>query len=129
MTDRAQIASTTATTPTTHSATSARTSLPPLAARAPSSANTSPSLTGSPSRPSRFLRRRASSTGTACPDVHDQFLEIDHVVPIAAGGRTEIGNAWRVCPHHHALKTYFGWRVVGEPGNWDLRPPDDPDPP
>jgi hypothetical protein len=60
---------------------------------------------------------------------NDQFLEIDHVVPLAEGGRTEITNTWRVCPHHHVLKTYFGWRVVGEPGNWDLAPPDHPDPP
>jgi hypothetical protein len=31
-----------------------------------------------------------------------------------------------------ALKTYFGWRAVGEAGTWDLvapDPPDDPDPP
>jgi Domain of unknown function (DUF222) len=60
---------------------------------------------------------------------NDQFLQIDHVVPLAEGGRTEIGNAWRICSRHHHLKTYFGWKVVGEPGNWDLVPPDDPDPP
>jgi Domain of unknown function (DUF222)/HNH endonuclease len=59
---------------------------------------------------------------------NDQFLEIDHVVPIEQGGRTELANAWRICPHHHVLKTYRGWRVVGEPGNWNLVPPDDPDP-
>jgi hypothetical protein len=59
----------------------------------------------------------------------DEFLEVDHVVPVAEGGRTELANAWRICPHHHHLKTYFGWKVVGEPGNWDLVPPDDPDPP
>jgi hypothetical protein len=29
----------------------------------------------------------------------------------------------RICSHHHQLKTYFGWKVVGEPGNWDLVPP------
>jgi Domain of unknown function (DUF222) len=60
---------------------------------------------------------------------NDQFLEMDHVVPLAQGGRTEIGNTWRICTHHHHLKTYLGWKVVGEPGNWDLVPPDDPDPP
>jgi hypothetical protein len=60
---------------------------------------------------------------------NDHFLEIDHVVPLADGGRTELGNAWRICSHHHVLKTYFGWKIVGEPGNWDLVPPDDPDPP
>jgi hypothetical protein len=60
---------------------------------------------------------------------NDRFLEIDHVVPLAEGGRTEIANTWRICPHHHFLKTYDGWVVVGEPGNWDLVPPDHPDPP
>jgi hypothetical protein len=39
-----------------------------------------------------------------------------------------------ICPHHHFLKTYRGWKIVGEPGNWDLvppdaSPPDDRDPP
>ena len=60
---------------------------------------------------------------------NDQFLEIDHIVPIEDGGLTELCNLWRICTHHHALKTHAGWRVVGEPGNWDLVPPDDPDPP
>jgi hypothetical protein len=32
---------------------------------------------------------------------NDQFLEMDHVVPLAQGGRTEIGNTWRICTHHH----------------------------
>jgi len=76
----------------------------------------------------RALEADYSTCGVqAC--ANDQFLEIDHVVPLAEGGRTELANLWRLCPHHHDLKTYFGWRVVGEPGNWDLVPPDDPDPP
>jgi hypothetical protein len=54
---------------------------------------------------------------------NDQFLEVDHVVPVAEGGRTELANAWRICTHHHHLKTYFGWKMMGEPGNWDLVPP------
>jgi hypothetical protein len=62
-----------------------------------------------------------------CPN--DQFLQIDHVVPLAEGGRTEIANTWRICSHHHSLKTYDRWKVIGAPGNWDLVPPDDPDPP
>jgi hypothetical protein len=57
------------------------------------------------------------------------FLEIDHVVPVAERGRTEIDNLWRLCSHHHALKTYRGWKVVGQNGDRDLVPPDDPDPP
>jgi hypothetical protein len=60
---------------------------------------------------------------------NDQFLEIDHVVPLEDGGETNVHNTWRICPHHHCSKTYGGWVVVGEPGNWDLVPPDHPDPP
>ena len=60
---------------------------------------------------------------------NDQFLEIDHIIPLAEGGRTEIDNLWRPCSHHHALKTYAGWKVVRVDGGLDLVPPDDPDPP
>jgi hypothetical protein len=70
----------------------------------------------------RALESRYSTCGVnGC--ANDQFLEVDHVVPFAEGGRTELANAWRICSHHHKLKTYFGWKVVGEPGNWDLVPP------
>jgi hypothetical protein len=54
---------------------------------------------------------------------NEQFLEIDHIVPIEDRGPTEIANLWRLCSHHHALKTYAGWRVVGENGDRDLAPP------
>jgi hypothetical protein len=60
---------------------------------------------------------------------NEQFLEIDHVVPLEAHGRTELGNLWRLCSHHHRLKTYEGWKVVRRNGTPDLVPPDDPDPP
>jgi hypothetical protein len=60
---------------------------------------------------------------------NDRFLEIDHIVPIEHGGETSIYNTWRICPHHHYLKTHAGWRVVGDNGHRDLVPPDDPDPP
>ena len=60
---------------------------------------------------------------------NDQFLQIDHVVPIAERGRTELDNLWRLCSHHHNLKSYAGWKVVGHTGDRDLLPPDDPDPP
>jgi hypothetical protein len=60
---------------------------------------------------------------------NDQFLQIDHVVPIAERGRTELDNLWRLCSHHHDLKSYAGWKVVGHNGDRDLLPPDDPDPP
>jgi Domain of unknown function (DUF222)/HNH endonuclease len=76
----------------------------------------------------RALEARYPTCGVrSC--ANDQFLEIDHVVPIEQGGETNIQNAWRICSHHHVLKTYNGWKVVGEPGNWDLVPADSPDPP
>jgi hypothetical protein len=41
-----------------------------------------------------------------------------------------LGNLWRLCPHHHTLKTLYGWRVVTDAdGIHQLVPPDDPDPP
>jgi hypothetical protein len=54
---------------------------------------------------------------------NDQFLEIDHIVPIEGHGRTEIGNLWRLCRHHHALKTHGGWTVVHVEGEPNLVPP------
>jgi Domain of unknown function (DUF222) len=60
---------------------------------------------------------------------NDQFLQIDHIVPVEEHGATELANLWRICTHHHALKTHAGWRVVGRNGTRDLVPPDDPDPP
>jgi hypothetical protein len=75
-----------------------------------------------PAKLRRALEARHPTCGVkGC--ANDQFLEVDHVVPIAEGGRTELANAWRICSHHHQLKTYFSWKVVGEPGNWDLVPP------
>jgi Domain of unknown function (DUF222)/HNH endonuclease len=75
-----------------------------------------------PAKLRRALEARYPTCGVmGC--ANDQFLEVDHVVPVAEGGRTELANAWRICSHHHQLKTYFDWKVVGEPGNWDLVPP------
>jgi Domain of unknown function (DUF222) len=80
-----------------------------------------------PAKLRRALEARYPTCGVkAC--ANDQFLQIDHVVPLEAGGETNVHNTWRICPHHHFLKTYAGRRVVGEPGNWDLVPPDGPDP-
>jgi hypothetical protein len=75
-----------------------------------------------PTKLRRALEARYPTCGVkGC--ANDQFLEVDHVVPVAEGGRTELANAWRICSHHHQLKTYFDWKVAGEPGNWDLVPP------
>ncbi|MGZ4207318.1 MAG: DUF222 domain-containing protein [Actinomycetota bacterium] len=45
-------------------------------------------------------------------------LEIDHIVPFAAGGETVLSNLARLCRWHHAQKTHHGWRLEGEPGAW-----------
>jgi 5-methylcytosine-specific restriction endonuclease McrA len=70
----------------------------------------------SPKRTIPFKLRRAlearfptCALGTCA---NDQFLEIDHVVPLEDHGRTELDNLWRLCSHHHRLKTYEGWKVV-----------------
>jgi hypothetical protein len=76
----------------------------------------------------RALEARYTTCGVrGC--ANDQFLEIDHIVPLEHHGRTEIENLWRICSHHHALKTHGGWVVVRISGVPDLVPPDDPDPP
>ena len=54
-------------------------------------------------------------------------LQIDHVVPVEERGPTEKGNLWRLCPYHHKLKTFYGWRAVGPQGERQLVPPDQPE--
>jgi Domain of unknown function (DUF222)/HNH endonuclease len=82
------------------------------------------------SRPTRTipvkLRRALETRYPKCAVngcANDQFLEIDHIVPLEDHGRTEIDNLWRLCSHHHRLKTYAGWTVVGQNGSRDLVPP------
>jgi hypothetical protein len=46
-------------------------------------------------------------------------LERDHVrVDYGDGGPTELDNLVRLCPEHHALKTFGGWTIEGGPGHW-----------
>ena len=46
-------------------------------------------------------------------------LETDHrEVDFEDDGPTELDNLVRLCPEHHALKTYGGWRLEGSPGHW-----------
>jgi hypothetical protein len=46
-------------------------------------------------------------------------LQVDHCrVDFAGGGRTCLENLARLCPEHHDLKTYGGWRLEGAPGRW-----------
>ena len=54
----------------------------------------------------------------------DRHLEIDHNVPVALGGRTELANLNRLCHHHHGLKTQRDLRVVGEGSQKRLVPAD-----
>jgi hypothetical protein len=56
-------------------------------------------------------------------------LEIDHIIPVEEGGTTDEFNTWRVCGHHHKLKTFYGWTVTGPPGARQLIPPDGREPP
>ncbi len=42
----------------------------------------------------------------------DSDLEIDHIKPVAAGGRSELANLCRLCRFHHYLKTHHGWRIA-----------------
>ena len=55
-------------------------------------------------------------------------LEIDHIIPVEDHGPTDEINCWRICPHHHKLKTYYGWKVEGPLGARRLVPPDEPRP-
>jgi hypothetical protein len=46
-------------------------------------------------------------------------LERDHrVLPFIDGGTTSLANLARLCRWHHYLRTYLGWRLEGEAGNW-----------
>jgi hypothetical protein len=45
-------------------------------------------------------------------------LEIDHIIPFAAGGETKLNNLVRLCRWHHAEKTHHGWQLEGVPGDW-----------
>jgi hypothetical protein len=57
-------------------------------------------------------------------------LEIDHIVPFAEGGPTELDNLALLCHHHHFLKTFDGWRLIKLPPSrneqaprWRFEPP------
>ena len=59
----------------------------------------------------------------------DRHLEIDHVVPLASGGRTTLDNLATLCRHHHRLKTYGGMVLTrrgpsdADPGwHWEPAP-------
>jgi hypothetical protein len=46
-------------------------------------------------------------------------LETDHrEIDFGDDGPTELDNLVRLCPEHHLMKTYGGWRLEGSPGHW-----------
>jgi hypothetical protein len=45
-------------------------------------------------------------------------LEIDHLEPLALGGRTSLENLVRLCHWHHYLKTHQGHRLERVDGTW-----------
>lgn len=64
-------------------------------------------------------------------DVHDH-LEIDHITERKELGPTRLADLGRLCPWHHYLETYKGFRLLGGPGKWRFEPPREragPDPP
>jgi uncharacterized protein DUF222 len=52
-------------------------------------------------------------------------LEIHHRIPVADGGRTSLENTARYCRWHHYLETHHGYRLDGQPGDWQWRAPPD----
>ncbi len=78
-----------------------------------------------PARLRRWVEEAYPCCGVeGCTD--DWRLEIDHIIGMVEhGGPAEKDNLWRICRHHHKLKTFYGYRVVGR----RLVAPDDPDPP
>jgi hypothetical protein len=54
-------------------------------------------------------------------------LEGDHCeIDYGDDGPTTLQNLARLCPAHHAMKTYGGWKITGGPGHWRWVPPDKP---
>ena len=81
-----------------------------------------------PARLRRWVEEAYPCCGVeGCTD--DWRLEIDHIIGVDDGGRTEKDNLWRICRHHHKLKTFYRWKVTGPPGARRLQAPDEPDPP
>lgn len=54
------------------------------------------------------------------------ILQIDYRVPWAETHHTTLLELDPLCPHHHALKTHDGWRLVDGVGTRPMEPPGDP---
>lgn len=68
-----------------------------------------------PSRVRTALEARDRTCAVPGCDIRSG-LEIDHVIPFARGGPTNLENLARLCRYHHAQKTHHGWQLGGEPG-------------
>ncbi|HEY2214637.1 MAG TPA: HNH endonuclease signature motif containing protein, partial [Acidimicrobiales bacterium] len=56
-----------------------------------------------------------------------KHLESDHcLADYAKGGLTELSNLARLCPSHHDMKSHGGWKLEGQPGQWEWAAPDNP---
>ncbi len=54
-------------------------------------------------------------------------LEVDHCrTDFGDNGPTEMENLARLCPEHHDLKSYGGFRIEGGPGEWQWIAPEHP---
>jgi hypothetical protein len=54
-------------------------------------------------------------------------LEVDHChIDYGDDGPTELANLARLCPEHHDLKTYGGFRLEGGPDEWQWIAPEHP---
>jgi hypothetical protein len=54
-------------------------------------------------------------------------LQVDHcTIDYKDGGPTTYENLARLCPSHHAMKTYGKWSLSGRPGKWKWTPPSKP---
>ena len=81
-----------------------------------------------PAKLRRWLERTYPVCGVeGCENQHR--LEIDHIIPVEDHGPSDEINCWRICAHHHKLKTYYHWHVHGPLGARRFVPPDEPDPP
>ena len=71
-------------------------------------------VNGAPAPTPRHLRTALALRDRRCvvPGCGVAYsLEIDHVLPLEAGGDTRLDNLALLCRHHHRLKTYEGWTL------------------
>jgi hypothetical protein len=73
-----------------------------------------------------FLWASPACTVLGCDRRHGQSIQHDHRQPWTETHQTATGNIDRLCAHHHALKTRFGWALMPGTGKRPMVPPDDP---